>query len=126
MRRSVFIWRIGNARDEQMITVEGRFLVTVDTMCRSAIGAGGYRSTIVFALNGDGPSRRENVVMRMSIDRLEGKTAKYGCDGQVVPVRQMHDGRSHVRVVREGGEQMVCTRMNLELLTNEHTNDFDS
>lgn len=101
MGRSVLIRRVGNAGDEQMITSEGRFLVTVDKMCRSAIGAGGYRSTIVFALNGDGPSRRENVVMRVSIDRLEGKTAKYGRDGQVVPVRQMHDGRSHVRVVRE-------------------------
>jgi hypothetical protein len=101
-----------------MITLERGFLVTVHTMRRSIIGAGSDGTIIVFALNGDTPARRKDVVMRVSIDGLEGKTAKDRRDGQVVSIGQMHDRRCHVRVVWVRGEQMVCTRSNLVLLTN--------
>lgn len=90
----MLIGRIGNARDEQMIALERRFFVAVGTIRRSVIGAGGDGS-IIFALDGDGPARREDVVMGVSIDRLEGETAKNRRHGQVMPIGQMHDGRCH-------------------------------
>lgn len=91
----MLIGRIGNAGDEEMIALERGFFVAVGTIRRSVIGAGGD-GTIIFALDGDGPARREDVVMGVSIDRLEGKTSKHRRDGQVVPIGQMHDGRCHV------------------------------
>jgi hypothetical protein len=103
-----------------MITLESRSLVTVNTMSRSIIVARSDRTITVFALDGDSPTRRKDVVMGVSIDGLEGKTAKNRRDGQVVPIGQMHNGRCHVRVVLVRGEQMVCTRSGLMLLTNEH------
>lgn len=76
------------------------------TIRRSVIGAGSD-GTLIFALDGDSPARREDVMMTVGIDRLERETAKYRRDGQVVPIGQMHDGRCHFRVARQGGEQMV-------------------
>jgi hypothetical protein len=83
---------------------------------------------IVFALNGDSPTRRENVLVVVSIDRLEIQTAEDRRDGQVMAVGQMHNGWwCHGWVVCVSGSWMVCTRlMDLMLLTNDHHNGFDS
>lgn len=89
-----------------MIALKRGFPIAMGTIRRSVIGTGGDR-TLIFALDGDSPARREDVVMTVSIDRLEGETAKDRRDGQIVAVGQMHDGRCHIRVAREGGEQMV-------------------
>lgn len=64
-----------------MITLKGRSLVTVNTMSVSVIVAGSDRTITVFALDGDSPTRREDVVMGVSIDGFEGKTAKNRRDG---------------------------------------------
>ena len=113
----MLIRRVRNAGNEQVIALESRFLVTVNTMPRSVIVAGRDGTVIVLALDSDSPARRENVVMGVSIDRLEVKTTKNRRDGQVVPIGQVHDRRCHVWVVCERGEQMVCMRLNLVMLT---------
>ena len=122
----MLIRRVRNARDKQVISLKGRFLVTVNTMFRGVIVAGRDGTVIVLALDSDSPAGRENVVMGVGIDRLEVKTTKNRRDGQVVPIGQMHDRGCHVWVVRERGEQMVCMRLNLVLLTNRRSNGFDS
>ena len=92
----MLIRRVRNAGDEQVVTLEGRSFVTVSTMPRSVIVAGCDGTVIVLALDSDSPARREDVVMTVSIDRLEGETAKNRRDGQIMPIGQMHDGRCHV------------------------------
>lgn len=78
-----------------MIALKRWFPVAMGTIRRSVIGTGSD-GTLIFALDGDSPARREDVVMTVSIDRLEGETAKNRRDGQIMPIGQMHDGRCHV------------------------------
>lgn len=78
-----------------MIASERGSFVTVNAISRGVIGAGSGRTVIVLAFNGDGPAWREDVVMVVSINRLEVQTAKNRCDGEIVAIGQMHNGGCH-------------------------------
>lgn len=94
-----------------MIAAERGLFVAVDAISWSVISARSSGSIIVLALNGDSPAGRENVVMAVSINRLEVQTAKNRRDREIVAIGQMHNGGRHDLVVGWRGKKMVCTRL---------------
>lgn len=89
-----------------MIASERGSFVTVNTISWGVIGAGSGRTVIVLAFNGDSPARREDVVMVVSINRLEVQTAKNRRDREIVAIGQMHNGGCHDWVVCWRGQKI--------------------